>query len=199
MKFKKWFRRISIFKYPAVFIVFMWGAVPALQPGVSGLKSHNDLFDTKYVKRIDLSQIDLGSNINPDWCFEEHWYAREGRAFHATCGFEGHHGRTVREMNWDGSWSGPETIYKVGDITDYSGIPEDVMNIDRDWEWLEFFYGYGKLSGIGAALLSTAYFQIRVWFTAFLVLLSFIVFDAFVLAFMICRLLLKKIRIGKGN
>ena len=97
-------------------------------------------------------------------------------------------------MNWDGSWSGPETIYKVGDIADYSGVPEHVMNIDRDWEWLEFFYGYAKLSGIGAALLSTAYFQIRVWFTAFLVLLSFIVFDAFVLAFIFGRFILKKIK-----
>ena len=78
MKFKKWFRRISIFKYPVVFVVFVWGAVPALQPGVSGFKSYNDLFDTKYVKRIDLSQIHLGSHIYPSWCVEEYWLGMEG-------------------------------------------------------------------------------------------------------------------------
>ena len=116
----------------------------------------------------------------------------EGQRIYATCGFEDDHGRVVREMDWDGSWIRTKTIYKIGNAIGYLGVPEDVMNIDRDWEWLEFFYGYGKLSGIGAALLSTAYFQIRVWFTAFLVLLSFIVFDTFVLAFIFCRFILKK-------
>ena len=200
MKFKKWFRRISIFKYPAVFIIFMWGAVPALQPGVSGLKSHNDLFDSRYVKKIELSKIALGSHVNPSWCVEDRWDGMDGGRTFAACGFEDDHGRIAREMNWDGPWSsGPKTIYKVGNIVDYSSASDDVMDIARDWEWLEFFYGYGTLSGIGAALLSTAYFQIRVWFAAWLAILLFIVFDVFVLAFILCRLLLKKIRMGKGN
>lgn len=199
MKFKKWFRRISILKYPAIFVVFMWGAVPALQPGVSGLKSHSDLFDSRYVKGIDLNKIDLGSRINPSWCVEDRWYGMHGSRTYAVCGFEDDHGRRVREMNWDGSWSGPKTIYRVGNIVNYSSDLEGVMDITRDWEWLEFFYGYGKLSGIGAVLLSTVYFHLQVWFVALLAILLFIVFDAFVLAFMLCRLLLKKIRMDRGN
>jgi len=194
MKFKKWFRRISIFKYPAVFVVFMWGAVPALQPGVSGLKSHSDFFESRYVKRIDLNKIDLGLHINPSWCVEDRWSGMHGARTHATCGFEENHGRTVREMNWDGSWSGPETIYKVGDIAYYSVGPEDVVNIDRDWEWLEFFYGYGKLSGIGAALLSPVYFQTGAWLMAWLAFLAFIVFDVFVLIFIFLRFIVKKLK-----
>ena len=199
MKFKKWFRRISILKYPAVFVVFMWGAVPALQPGVSGLKSHNDLFDSRYVKRIDPNKIDLGLHINPSWCVEDRWYGRDERRIYAACGFKDDYGRIVREMNWDGPWSGPKTIYKVGNIVDYSPVPEVFADVTRDWEWLEFFYGNRRLSGIGAALLSTVYFQLQAWFMAWLTILLFIVFDVSVLAFMLCRFLLKKIRMGKGN
>ena len=194
MKFKKWFRRISILKYPAVFIIYIWGAVPALQPGVSGFKSYYAIFDDKYVKRIFLNKIVLGSHIDPSWCVEEIWDGMEGRRISATCGFEDDHGRIVREMNWDGSWSASKTIYKVGNIIDYSSIPEDVMDIARDWEWLEFFYGYGKLSGIGAALLRTAYFQSQVWLRAWLAFLSFIVFDVFVLAFFLFRFVMKKLK-----
>ena len=194
MKFKKWFRKISILKYPAVFVVLMWGQVPALQPGVSGLKSYDMFFGNRIVKRIDLNKIDLGSHINPSWCVEDRRYvAGEGRTY-AGCGFENNHERIVREMNWDGSWSGPKTIYKLGNTVDYSSASEDVMDIARDWEWLEFFYGYGPPSVFGTALIGLAYVHVSAMFFAGIAFILFLTFDAFALAFIFLRWVIKKIK-----
>ena len=97
-------------------------------------------------------------------------------------------------MYWDGVWNGSETIYKVGNIFDYSPGSEDVVDFKRDWEWLEFFYGYKAPSRLGAALLGLAYVHMNAAFFAVIAFILFLAFDAFVLIFIFLRLVVKKLK-----
>ena len=51
MKFKKWFRRVSLLKYPAVMLVAISGS-PALEAGVSGYRTTSGFFIEKKSRRI---------------------------------------------------------------------------------------------------------------------------------------------------
>ena len=195
MKFKKWFRRISIFKYPAVFVVFMWGAVPTLQPGVSGLKSQGDfLFGDDTVRRIELNKLNLNSHSTPNWCFQQTYRGREKDFHNAICGFGATTQKQIKEMGWDGIWKGPETIYKVGDVLDEKNYLLDSADLNRDWKWLEFFYGYNPSSKFGAALLGLAYVHMKAAFLAVIAFFLFLVFDVFVLTFLFLRFAVNKLK-----
>ena len=195
MKSKKWFRRISILKYPVVIIIGIWGSTPALQPGVSGLKSQGDfLFGDDTVRRIELNKLKLNSHSAPSWCFQHSYRGREKDYHSATCGFETTTQKQIKEMYWDGVWNGTKTIYKVGDVLEDQHYPEDFADILWDWEWLEFFYGYKAPSRLGAALLGVAYVHMNAAFFAVIAFILFLVFDAFVLAFLSVRFALKKLK-----
>tara|TARA_B100000674_G_C37826056_1_gene908156 strand:+ start:449 stop:826 length:378 start_codon:yes stop_codon:yes gene_type:complete len=118
----------------------------------------------------------------------------EGTFRSARCGFGGEKQQAVREMYWDGVWNGSETIFKEGNIFDYSPGPEDVVDFKRDWEWLEFFYGYGPPSIFGTALLGLAYVHVNAVFLAGIAFILFLAFDAFALIFIFLRLVVKKLK-----
>ena len=194
MKFKKWFLRVSLFKYPAIIAFALWGSSTALQPGVSGFKSQGDLLGSYIVRRIDLKKINLSSQTSPRWCILSSISGPEGTYRSARCGFGGEKQQAVREMYWDGVWNGSETIYKEGNIFDYLPGSEDVVDFKRDWEWLEFFYGYGPPSIFGTALLGLAYVHVNAVFFAGIAFILFLAFDAFALAFLSLRFALKKLK-----
>ena len=193
MKFKKWFRRVSLLKYPAVLLVAISG-LPALELGVSGYRSTSGLFISKRSRRINLNQIDLRSNNTPSWCVQTHVSLEDADDItHAECGFNSEQGRLAREMTWDEPWNGWSTNYSLGNILD-SSPSIDEADFRRDWRWFEFFYGYGPLSKIGAALLQTVPAQMNAGIVAVLAFFSFIIFDTFVLTFMLVRFLINMIK-----
>ncbi|MDO6352114.1 hypothetical protein Q3Y53_06100 [Synechococcus sp. YX-04-1] len=195
MKFRKWFRRISILKYPAVIVFGIWGSVPALQPGVSGLKSQGDfLFGDDTVRRIELNKINLNSHSTPNWCFQHSYGGREKDFHYAICSFGNTTQKQIKEMGWNGVWKGPETIYKVGDVLQDQSYLWDSADFNRDWKWLEFFYGYNPSSKFGAALLGLAYVHMKAAFFAVIAFILFLVFDAFVLTFFFLRFALNKLK-----
>lgn len=97
-------------------------------------------------------------------------------------------------MGWNGVWKGPETIYKVGDVLQDQSYLWDSADFNRDWKWLEFFYGYNPSSKFGAALLGLAYVHMKAAFFAVIAFILFLVFDAFVLTFFFLRFALNKLK-----
>ena len=124
MKNWKWLkkrnhRRFFVWKYLILILFGVWGGFTALQPGVTGLKSEGDLFDSFSVNRIELDHIELISRLPPSWCFQTLSNTTDGRYIFARCGFNDGHKNFVRDMVWEGTFSGLETIYKPGSQTPY--------------------------------------------------------------------------------
>lgn len=154
-----------------------------------------NLFDSFSVNRIGLDHIELFSRLPPSWCFQTLSNTTDGRYIFARCGFNDGHKNFVRDMVWEGSWSGLETIYKPGSQTPCFPGEEGFLgvNYDRDWQWLEFFYGYGRTTWISGVLLSLARLHLNASFIAVITLFLFLTLDGFMA---ICVLLLRLIKMS---
>ena len=70
----------------------------------------------------------------------------------------------------------------------------DYADINRDWKWLEFFYGYGAASKFGGTLLALAHVHIKAGFLAAVSLILFLALDSLVLSFLFLRFLVQKLK-----
>ena len=146
---KAW-SRFTIWKYPAVFLLGLLGAVPALQPGVSGFKADNDfLFSRRRTQRIELENIKDTRKIKPDWCMYDEMLGMDGDFLSSMCGATLDGIKSLYSLEpINNRWNRSNTIYQYG-TQESLNLGAEGVDLKRDWEWLKFFYGYDVISHVG--------------------------------------------------
>ena len=146
---KAW-RRFTIWKYPGVFLFGLLGAVPALQPGVSGFKADSDfLFGGRRTKRIELENIKDTRKIKPDWCMYDEMPGMDGDLLSSLCGAILNGKKSLYSLEpINNRWNRSNTIYQYG-TQESLNLGAEGVDLKRDWEWLKFFYGYDVISHVG--------------------------------------------------
>jgi len=173
---KAW-RHFTIWKYPAIFLFGLWGAVPALQPGVTGFKSNSDFLGGRQIERIDLKNIRQSQGIRPDWCMYDEMLGIDGDFRSSGCGVMLDGKKTLYSLKpINNMWNGSKTIYQYG-TRQSMNLGAEGVDLARDWEWLKFFYGYDAISSIGGTAIRLQPFLANSGFIAIHLLLIFVAID----------------------
>ena len=174
---KAW-SRFTIWKYPAVFLLGLLGAVPALQPGVSGFKADSDfLFSGRRTQRIELENIKDTIKIKPDWCMYDEMLGMDGDFLSSMCGAILDGKKSLYSLEpINNRWNRSNTIYQYG-TQESLNLGAEGVDIKRDWEWLKFFYGYDAFSHVGRIAIRLQSLVVNSPFIALLLLFLFAVLD----------------------
>ena len=176
--FRKIWWRIFVWKYPITILIGIWGAIPALQPGVNGLKTYGDILATFSTARVERSSILNPDKLNIEWCYRQDASNIDGFYSSATCGIRTKAGRSVWVMEpaekSDNRYRG---MLKFHSIDPYTPGEADEVDYLRDWEQYRFFYGYGRLVPLARAASSVRYVHQNASFGSVLLIFLFICFD----------------------
>jgi len=174
---KTW-RRFTLWKYPVVIIYGVWGAFPALQPGVTGYKSSSDFFGGRQIERIELKKIKFPQEMKPEWCMYDENDGMDGAIVATGCGVILDGKKALYSLEPIGNrWNDNDTIYKYGTLILNINLGAEDVDLARDWAWLKFFYGYDPSSYIGRIFTWLHPFLASASFAAALLLTVFIASD----------------------
>ena len=178
---KAW-RQFTKWKYLAVIILFwlsfVWGAWPALQPGVTGFKGYSDfLIGRRRTHRIELNYIREANKIKPDWCIYDEEFGLSSNMRSSWCGVMLDGKKTLYSLKpMNNRWNGTETIYQYG-TRQSMNLGAKGVDLVRDWEWLNFFYGYDAISSIGGTAIRLQSFPSNFALIALFLLFLSVVID----------------------
>ena len=187
-------RSFKIWKYPAILLFGLLGAVPALQPGVSGFKADNDfLFSRRRTQRIELENIKDTRKIKPDWCMYDEMPGMDGDFLSSMCGAIRNGKKSLYSLEpINNRWNRSNTIYQYGTQGSLNLAFEGV-DLERDWEWLKFFYGYDVVSNVGGIAIRLQPLVVNSYFIAFCLFFLFAAIDLLLaLVFAVRKLLQTK-------
>ena len=183
-------RSFKIWKYPAILLFGLFGTVPALQPGVSGFKGSSDfIFGGRRTQRIELENIKDTRKIKPDWCMYDEMTGMDGDFLSSMCGAILNGKKSLYSLEpINNRWNRSNTIYQYGTQGSLNLAFEGV-DLERDWEWLKFFYGYDVVSNVGGIAIRLQPLVVNSYFIAFCLLFLFSVLDLlFALVFAVRKL-----------
>ena len=187
-------RSIKIWKYPAILLFGLFGTVPALQPGVSGFKGSSDfIFGGRLTQRIELENIKNTRKIKPDWCVYDAMLRMDGDFLSSMCGATLDGKKSLYSLEpVNNRWNGSNTIYQYG-TQQSMNLGAEGVDLERDWEWLKFFYGYDVVSNVGGIAIRLQPLVVNSYFIAFCLFFLFAAIDLLLaLVFAVRKLLQTK-------